>query len=188
MASEEVEAFLPTLAKARAAKASLRARVWWRRSGVDLLRREPVRTEKVAALWAVVRQPGQEEPLLRYPYVPSMPFPLEEGAARLFERQEGEPPECLRVDVERRGSGDPYRGSPAARPSFHEHDYGDALAQARGRLGSLREAHGAKLDVRTYAWPILRLSYRSFALRREVAILVRPDGVMHAMLCRGAWR
>lgn len=184
----DVDAFLPTLEKARAAKADVRARVWWRKDGVDLLAEEPSATKKLAAILTIARD-ASGEVVLRYPYVPSMPFALEEGTAQLFERHAGDPPECLRVDLERRGSGDPYRGAPVAVAEFHGFEYEDALPQARARLGALRSAHppGA-LEVHTFAWPILRLSYQQVRLRRELALLVRPDRVMHAMLCRARWR
>lgn len=186
--SEAVTAFLPSLEMARAAKASAMTRVWWRRRGVDLLKRDPSETRQVAALLTIVRRRGEPgETLLRYPYVPSMPFALEEGAARLFERTGEALPECLRVDVERRGSGDPYRGMSRATPSFHGFDYGDALGQVRERLVHLRAANPpGTLDVETYAWPILRLSYRGL-VRRELALLVRADRVLHAMMCKVSW-
>lgn len=187
--SDAVAAFLPSLEMARAAEASAVARVWWRRSGVELLKRDPSEERRLAALLTIVRRRGEPPvTLLRYPYVPSMPFALEEGAARLLERAPEVLPECLRVEVERRGSGDPYRGMSRATPSFHGYDYGDALAQVRERLTQLRAANPpGTLDVETYAWPVLRLSYRGLTMRRELALVVRADRVLHAMICKGSW-
>lgn len=189
--SEDVAVYLPSLEMARGAQASLTARVWWRRAGVNLLAKDPSESRRLAAILTVVRRRDAEEPmeLLRYPYVPSMPFALEEGTARLFERYPAQsPPACLRVDLNRRGSGDPYRGVPTATPTFHGFDYGHALVQVREKLTQLRAAHPpGTLEVETWAWPILWLSYRRLTMRREVALLVRPDRVLHAMMCKGRW-
>lgn len=186
MAGTDVEAFLPSLEKARSAKAELTARVWWRRKGVDLLAQEPTALDRLAVLYLTADAEGTTP--FDYAYVPSMPFPLEEGVRQLFERNEGALPESLRVDLERRGAGDPYRGASTRTTEFNGFTYEGALDAARSRLIGLRKAHGKELDVRVYAWPVLRLSYQRIGLRREVAILVRPDGVMHAMLSRGRWK
>lgn len=185
----DASVFLPTLEMARAAKASATVRVWWTRSGVDLLAREPSKQRKLAAIFGVVRLRKGElsTELLRYPYVPSMPFALEEGLAQLYERQTAEPAECLRVDLERRGSGDPYRGLPSGAPTFHGYDYADALVEVRRKLAQLRASYPADaLEVRTFACPILWLSYGGL-LRRELALVVRPDRVMHALVCKARW-
>lgn len=188
-AAGEVTAFLPTLEMARAAKASATVRVWWTRRGVDLLAREPSKQRKLAGILGVVRlrQGELTSELLRYPYVPSMPFALEEGLAQLWERQTLEPPECLRVDIERRGSGDPYRGLPSGAPTFHGYEYGGALAAVRRKLAELRAAHPPDaLEVRTFALPILWLGYGGL-VRRELALVVRPDRVLHALVCKARW-
>ncbi|MFK7988159.1 MAG: hypothetical protein AB8I08_19215 [Sandaracinaceae bacterium] len=181
----DVEAFLPSLEKARSAKAELTARVWWRRKSIDLLAEEPTSLDRLAVLYLTATAP--ETAPFSYPYVPLMPFALEEGVRQLFERHEGLLPESLRVDLERRGAGDPYRGTSGRTTEFNGFAYEQALEAARSRLIGLRKAHGKAADVRVYAWPVLRLSYQRIGLRREVAILVRPDGVMHAMLSRGRW-
>lgn len=188
-AASEVTAYLPTLEMARAAKASATVRVWWRRSGVDLLRREPSRQRKLAGILSIVRlrQGKTSSELLRYPYVPSMPFALEEGLAQLWERQTQEPPECLRVDLERQDGGDPYRGLPSGAPSFYGYDYGDALREVRRTLAQLRATHPPDaLEVRTFALPILWLGYGGL-VRRELALVVRPDRVLHALVCKSRW-
>lgn len=185
----EAALYLPTLEMARAAKASANVGVWWSRRGVDLLAREPSKERRLAAIYgfAKLRQDGLTIDVLRYPYVPSMPFPLEEGLAQHYERQTTEPPECLRVDLERRGSGDPYRGMPSTAPSFHGYDYAEALLAVRRKLAQLRSAYPPEaLDVRTFACPILWLSYGGL-LRRELAIVVKPDGALHALVCRSRW-
>lgn len=185
MAGTDVEAFLPSLEKARSAKAELTARVWWRRKGIDLLAQEPTSLDRLAALYLTATAP--ETAPFAYAYVPSMPFALEEGVRQLFERHEGALPESLRVDLERRGAGDPYRGTATQTTQFNGFAFEQALDAARSRLVGLRKTHGKAVELRVYAWPVLRLSYQRIGLRREVAILVRPDGVMHAMLSRGRW-
>lgn len=188
MADDPIHELIPTLERARQAHASLTTRVWWRRGSIDLLEREPSATRKLAAV-VVVAHAGNAPPgsqaLLRYAYVPSMPFPLEEGLAQLWERTGADMPDPLRVDIERDAVGDPYRGTRGAPPRFRDHDYGDALRQARTALGSLRQQHASNVSIHTFAWPILWLTFGGLAMKREVAIVVRPDRVMHAVVCKG---
>jgi len=184
--------FLPSVERARAADVSLVTRVWWRRSGIDLFARDPVREERVAALLLLADRaldaprvdPSSVPGPIRYAYVPShLPFQLEEGLTRLLEPSAWQPPEALRFDVDAGSRGDPYRGLPSGEPEFHGHRFGDALGQVRGVVQSYRRAHGeAHASVRVYAWPVLFLTYSGLTLHRRVALLVHPEMHLHALI------
>ena len=83
--------------------------------------------------------------------------------------------------------GGPYRGGPSIEPSFHGHRFGDALRQARDVVRGFMDAHGGReataLDA--WAWPFLRITFKRFLVRREVALVVRPDLNLHAFLGAG---
>ncbi len=183
----DVEPWIPTLEMARRAEASFRVRALFRRS-VDLLDREPSRTVRLAAivLWAHEAERPEDE-LLRYTYVPSMPTALELGAARILDGPEARVlPEALRISMELDRSPDPYRSAPRAVPTdFHGFHYRDVSAQVASRIRALRRAH-PDASVHTFAWPILRLTFRTLFRRREVALLLRPDGVLQGLLSKGA--
>lgn len=185
---DEVDAWIPSLSAARSAKTSMPVKLFFGRA-VNLLDRDPIATRRLAAIVLVANREGEpENPILRYPYVPTMPFALEEGTVRVLERYAtNAPPACLRVSIERRASGDPYRGMPTSDPTFHGFDYADALAQVRHRVAVLRaEWANVPIEIHTFAWPILRLTFRTLVRRQEMAVVVRPDGVLHAMLIRGS--
>jgi len=107
------------------------------------------------------------------------------GLFRLEASMEGaacfglEPPEELRChDLSGRKGGSAYRGGERiTRPTFHGHDYGDAID---GSLAAMKALAGGgsvvRYEVRAYAWPLLRLTYENSkdpAQPREFAVY--PD-------------
>ena len=187
------EVYLPTIERARAAKAEVRAKVWWRRGPVNIMRWDVEHSEPLAAVLVVARprkpdlydDPGAR---IAYAYVPEIPFALEHGLTELLDPGQHTPPDCLRISLEGPAvRGGPYRGGPSIEPSFHGHRFGDALTQARDVVRGFMDAHGGReaTALDTWAWPFLRITFKRFLARREVALVVRPDLNLHAFLGAG---
>ncbi|MBI2897209.1 MAG: hypothetical protein HYY06_26870 [Deltaproteobacteria bacterium] len=116
---------------------------------------------------------------LRYAYVPSLPFSIEERVTRLIDPAV-DPPECLRIDLEPRRGGSAYRDTFELEPEFFGHSFGDALVQARTAARAFgSEPDLVRKDVRAYAWPLLLVRWSGFGLDRTVALVVRPGDLAH---------
>lgn len=116
---------------------------------------------------------------LRYAYVPTLPFSIEERVTRLIDPA-ADPPECLRIDMAARRAGSAYRDTIEVDPEFLGHSFADALAQARTAAQAFGvEADVVKKDVRAYAWPLLLLRWSGLGLDRTVALVVRPGDLAH---------
>jgi len=121
---------------------------------------------------------------LQYLYVPSMTLPIESALDQHFERWR-RPPECLRFDPAPREAGGPYRGGPAAEPSFHGHRFGDALQRAlRAARGLAGSGEILRQELKTYAWPILWLKYKTWGASRDVILCPRADGALYAFITK----
>lgn len=116
---------------------------------------------------------------LRYAYVPSLPFSIEERVTKLLEPT-ADPPDCLRFDMAPRRAGSAYRDMIEVDPEFFGHSFADALAEARKAAeGFGADADVIRRDVRAYAWPLLLLKYSGVGLDRTVALVVRPGDLAH---------
>ncbi|WP_437679128.1 hypothetical protein [Sorangium sp. So ce131] len=115
---------------------------------------------------------------LRYTYVPSMTIALESALDEaLAPGETGALPDCLRFDPRPRATGGPYRGGPAAEPTFHGHRFGDALRRATSAAAGLGgEGQILRQEIATYARPILWLRYKIRGARREVVLSARASG------------
>lgn len=123
---------------------------------------------------------------LRYAYVPSLPFSIEERVTRLIE-PEVDPPECLRFEMAARRAGSAYRDTLEVDPEFFGHSFGDALAQARAAAQALgSEPDVVRKDVRAYAWPVLLVRWSGLGLDHTVALVVRPGDLAHVAIVQGA--
>lgn len=122
--------------------------------------------------------------VLRTTYVPSMTPRIDRALDEAFEAWV-DPPECLRFDPAAREAGGPYRGGQTRAPTFHGHDFGDALERAmRATNGLAGNGEELRREVKTFAWPILWLTYTSWASRRDLLLCPRRDGALYAFVTK----
>lgn len=185
--SDALAPWMPSLDRARAARVEVRTRVWWRRTPVNLLHWTPREVRPLAAL--IVRAgprggEGDAARCIRYAYVPEVPFGIENGLADLLDPTGFAPPEALRFNPEPVSAAGPYRAAPVSAPDFHGHAFGKALDQARAVLARWRrsERDRGEVEVQTWAWPFLWISFGRLLARREVGLVVRPDHDLHAFV------
>lgn len=193
--TDELDRYIPSLERARAARCEVNARVWWRRSAVNVMGWNAVRVRPLAAMLirARPRRAGDETEAegdssgIDYAYVPDVPLALENALTTLLDPKASVPPECLRYDLDHATfGGGPYRGGPPTDPEFHGFRFGPVMPQVRSVLDGWIEGRGGReeVDVRAWAWPFLWITFRQAFATREVVLLVRPDLNLQAYVGR----
>jgi hypothetical protein len=131
-----------------------------------------------AAFTVRVREAQERVHELHYAYVPTMVDALEIDLGTAFDRLPPLPA-CLRFDPLPERQSSAYRGERGEiDKTFLGHAFGDALTRATRAIAGLGAPGEALLrEVRTYAWPLLWLRYRSIGRRGEVALYVMAGKV-----------